>query len=397
VQINHISFSSSGGAGIVAKNLAETQVKLGHKSNLIALTDTDLRSNPFKNPMLTASALADHWLAASRTEQTLFSPIRSRLEVLTQREVLSSQITHLHWIVGVLKPRTIRDLLETGRKVVWTLHDMNPLTGGCHHAHDCSAYERYCSECPQASPLFKKRVEVNLQRKILEKRFANLQIVAPTEWVAEMASRSIVFRNQNITVIPNPIASEYFSSSRDNKVGQSHRGETSGLTSVIIAKDLLDPNKNVQSAIRILEATSQQLGSMMTLLLIGSRGDKFTSSKIKIKWLGELSTGEVMKAVSTAHFAMSTAIAESAGMTVVEAAALGVPTIAMSNSGTSSFIESGLNGFLAKTETEFIQQVSRVYENREKLRDMGLMASKSSLSHKPELVAKKYLELYEAL
>ncbi|HWT06148.1 MAG TPA: hypothetical protein VN224_10360, partial [Xanthomonadales bacterium] len=62
--------------------------------------------------------------------------------------VASSDIVHLHWTASFQTPADVRALLET-KAVVWTLHDLEPLTGGCHFPAGCERYVDDCADCPQ--------------------------------------------------------------------------------------------------------------------------------------------------------------------------------------------------------------------------------------------------------
>ena len=55
-------------------------------------------------------------------------------------------IFHFHWIAdGFINPEF---LTHFPGKVVWTLHDMWPLTGGCHFDEGCKKYLTSCGACP---------------------------------------------------------------------------------------------------------------------------------------------------------------------------------------------------------------------------------------------------------
>ena len=50
-------------------------------------------------------------------------------------EFQQADVIHLHWInQGMLSLQNIRKILTSGKPVVWTMHDMWPCTGICHHA-----------------------------------------------------------------------------------------------------------------------------------------------------------------------------------------------------------------------------------------------------------------------
>src|SRR5690554_3813707 len=64
-------------------------------------------------------------------------------------EFKAADVIHLHWInQGMLSLTEIERILASGKKVVWTLHDMWAFTGICHHAAGCRHYEVTCGNCP---------------------------------------------------------------------------------------------------------------------------------------------------------------------------------------------------------------------------------------------------------
>ncbi len=40
------------------------------------------------------------------------------------------------------------DIAKIDKPIVWTLHDLWPLTGGCHIPHNCSRFKEGCGLCP---------------------------------------------------------------------------------------------------------------------------------------------------------------------------------------------------------------------------------------------------------
>ncbi|HOI79984.1 MAG TPA: glycosyltransferase, partial [Petrimonas sp.] len=64
-------------------------------------------------------------------------------------EFKRADIIHLHWInQGMLSISEIGEILASGKKVVWTMHDMWPFTGICHHAGPCARFHHSCGNCP---------------------------------------------------------------------------------------------------------------------------------------------------------------------------------------------------------------------------------------------------------
>jgi hypothetical protein len=150
-QVTHLSYSSAGGAGIVATRLSSAQKSLGWSAELLTGSASDLRAAPLEHPSVTLSAAVDEYLIKKPGFPSLFSSTRDQQHSLPQG-LPPSDIYHLHWTNGLLNLGRASALRKT--PVFWTLHDMNPFTGGCHHSFDCEGYTTDCSGCPAVRPLF---------------------------------------------------------------------------------------------------------------------------------------------------------------------------------------------------------------------------------------------------
>ena len=397
MQIDHITFSKTGGAGIVAETIAKAQRALGHDVSVQTVVDTDLRSEPLKKPILTMTAALDEWALSSHREKTLFSPLRGNLESLDSSKIRPDSIIHLHWMPGVMNHQSVRTLLDSGRKVVWTLHDMNPFTGGCHHSHDCEQFTNGCSSCPQARKAVRRIVSINLQRRTLDRKYPNLRVVSPTTWMLDQASRSNVFRNQHNLVIANPIDDAFFGQT-GRLTARDHLGTAADtFLGAVVAKDLSDANKNLDLVIRAFEEVAVRTSRRLALILIGKNGSSYSSKLVDVKWLGEMSSKKISETACAADVFLSGSIAESAGMTIVEGAAMGIPSVALANGGTSSLIENETTGILCPDPDSFVSGLLQLIENSNRLSELGASAKVHAENHRAEKVATSYIELYRSM
>ena len=87
MEVDHITFSSSGGAGIVSNSLNDALVKLGVDSKLRTLVDSDLRHEPLAFPWLTLRAGIDEFIVKSNSQPTQISLFRSRKSLFDQLPV----------------------------------------------------------------------------------------------------------------------------------------------------------------------------------------------------------------------------------------------------------------------------------------------------------------------
>jgi hypothetical protein len=66
---------------------------------------------------------------------------------------LKPDIVQFHWAGrGAAVIESMRRL--SGYRIVWTLRDMWPLTGGCHYSEGCEKFLTECRECPQLRSSF---------------------------------------------------------------------------------------------------------------------------------------------------------------------------------------------------------------------------------------------------
>ena len=78
----------------------------------------------------------------------MFTDALSDIQLEQIQDIKDADIINLHWVAGTLDypnaPWPLRD-----KKIFWTLHDMNPFTGGCHYSAGCEKYKESCGACPQ--------------------------------------------------------------------------------------------------------------------------------------------------------------------------------------------------------------------------------------------------------
>ena len=111
-------------------------------------------------------------------------------------------IIHFHWMAGMLDYKHMSSVLGN-KPVAWTLADMNCFTGGCHYSEGCKEFMRECKDCPL---LGGNSVLAHESWKIKRKAYAglqNLNIICPSNWIAELAKKSSLLGDRPIHVISN--------------------------------------------------------------------------------------------------------------------------------------------------------------------------------------------------
>lgn len=400
MDVEHISFSSSGGAGLVAKVLTETQNTLGVRASLTVLTDTNLRAEPFRTPFQTLSAVIDKYLIGNASTVTIGSFTRRQLSGDKTKLRSLETMLHLHWADGVINRGSIGKMVQAGQPIVWTLHDMSPFTAFCHHSFDCDQFLGECGNCPQVRAGFRKKVSVEFMsnRSAFDSPSDNFCVVAPTEWMAQRARNSSTFQNQRVEVVSNPIAKVFFQFHDRAKAREALGISQEQLVGITIASDLSDKNKSIETVVDGFfsgVARSERKGK---LLLVGANGKSFSNNNRDIINLGTLSQEGIAASAIAADVNVSMSMAESSGLTLREMGALGIPTISLAGSGMDSLIEDGRNGFLVKDLESLSAAVSTLACNEELRIALGFSAKSSAQTEaSPVSVARDYLSIYDSL
>ena len=335
--ITHVSFSRAGGAGSVARILSEEQRRQGRNSRLISVIGSDLRAAPLSSPLHTIAAGLDEYLIKKRNFPSPISALRDLVSGIRIKDLSSSDVIHLHGINGALGLEELQAVPKDTR-VIWTLHDMNPFTGTCHYSLGCDGFKVACSACPAVKSVFSRAVSDLLTRKKdAVAKISNLTVVSPSQWLADEARQSVVFRSHPITVIPNPIDPIFLDEKRPGTIG-----DNPGLLRVIVvAKNLSDPVKQVGFAVRAFRSAFPRAGDA-TLTLVGSGGTEFESGDVALT--GPLSKPDLARIFASSDILIVPSKGENAPLVIGEAAANGCLPLVASVGGMGEMVSAIQHG-----------------------------------------------------
>ena len=381
----------------MAERICRGQSELGFDASFQTVIDTDLWREPFSLPAHTVAAIVDNFAIRANVEKTPTSLFRGNLSSLSRIAVRETSVLHLHWVEGVVTIEELLQLSRSGRQIVWTMHDMIPMTGFCHHSHECVNFEYSCQNCPQVRRPFRGLVSNALDSKLrLRETSERLRIAVPSEWMKNKVRASAIFHNHDVTVIPNPVSNSMLvPASRKEARSRLGIGDEE-FVGVSIAEQLDDPSKCIKETVETFFRTVGKLNLKGRYILIGTGGHKIAAGFDQISLLGKLSSQEISQLAPAADVSITMSEAESSGMTVVEAGLMGVLPIARRVGGLVEQIDQGNDGYLCNSQADLESVLKSQILDRSKGQSLALAARNKNVAVRTaSKTAQRYIDLYD--
>ncbi|MDP9046561.1 MAG: glycosyltransferase family 4 protein [Bacteroidota bacterium] len=343
--------------------------------------------------------------AKNKTLRFAFSTANAGTDISDRREILGADILHLHWInFGYLSINDLRKLFQTGKPVVWTLHDMWAFTGGCHYSGDCDHFEHHCGDCwmlrhPNEHDLsftgWKRKSEMYKEAK-------NMVFVTCSHWLAGVARTSSLLKNFRIETIPNPIDTAIFLPKE--KANARKKWNISPTAKIILfgAANIIDRRKGISYLIEALSELKKTEHEQPIEIVIFGKNKSFDASTLPFK-VHELNMitaqDDLVSLYSLADVFVTPAIEDNLPNTVMESLACGTPVVAFNTGGIPDMVDHQKNGYLAEFKSSADLAIGLHYVlNAENTAELSANARKKVLDNfTNEIVAAKYLELYHSI
>lgn len=263
---------------------------------------------------------------------------------------LVPDLIHLHWIhAGFM---SLGDLASLRAPLVWTVHDMWALTGGCHYDEECGRHASGCGSCP----ILHSQDPRDLSARRWQARQSayaplDLTVVAPSRWLGNLVRSSPLFKGKRVEVIANGIDLQAFKpldrAFARHALGLPAEGRVLLFGAVNAGTDPRKGHDLLQAAMGHL---AQRFGSdELVLAVFGSTPARRETSFGFRTWhfghLGDELSLALLYAAADVFVAPSRQ--DNLPNTLVEALACGTPCVAFDIGGMPDLIQHQHNGYLA--------------------------------------------------
>ena len=303
----------------------------------------------------------------------------------------------------MLSLKDIRRILRSGKPVVWTMHDMWPVTGICHYPRGCKAFCSACGNCPllpgRGAPhdlsarVYKKKLQLY--------RNSNIRFAACSKWLEQQAKESRLMQGQRLTSIPNPIDTYVFHPI-DKKEARFRAGLPQGKKVILFVSQRVTAirkgMKYFVEAVAKLVAENPGLKSSACVAILGGHSEDIVSElalpAFPLGYVNE--ERKIVDIYNAADVYVLPSLEDNLPNTIMEAMACGVPCVGFAVGGIPEMIDHQKNGFLAP-----IADSAKLAEG---IRWTLTEADSDELAHNavakvvqkysPTTVAMQYIELY---
>lgn len=327
-------------------------------------------------------------------------------------------VLHLHWINQ--RFLDIRELTKVNKPIVWTLHDSWPFCGICHYFLDCKGYQHQCGSCSQLGSTNPNDLSHRIWKHKAEVyKDLDLHIVSPSQWLADCARQSALFRDCDIRVIPNCLNTDMFRplsideirliAERQQNAAVSRvlreATEEKGLAKPLILFGAMNAANNVRKGFPILLSALQILdkqGFEANIVVFGANPQELPMQfkNIDVTFLGFISDSFVLTALyNSADVMIVPSDTENLSCTIMESISCGTPVVAFNIGGNSDMIDHKQNGYLAcENDADDLAQGIQWCLTNNQDNILGKYAREKVLNnYTPEIVCQKYIELYQSL
>lgn len=235
---------------------------------------------------------------------------------------------HLHWVVKFIDWQ--KTFSHKDKSFVWTLHDMNPFTGGEHYQ---TGYHQE----------FKDVSKKNIEKKIKSIQNNQLKIVTPSQWLGDLSANSEVFSNLKHYTLRNPIDIQVFKPQNKQSIKESLGLNTLKKTVMFVAENPHDERKGLN----FLKQAASELPKNIELAIVGN--PKHVKSDFKDAFLAGsvFEESKLCDYYNAADVFVIPSLEDNLPNTVSESLLCGTPVAGFKIGGIQEMVHNGKNGYLA--------------------------------------------------
>lgn len=260
----------------------------------------------------------------------------------------SYDLIHFHDTSVTCSPASMRWFAHRV-PVVWTMHDLSPLTGGCIYPMECTKYQGCCHRCPQVGKWPLSRFDSTAWTQAFKRKTAAsglVQPIVPSRWLENEVSQWGHYPFSPVR-IPYSVNLERFKPRDKLELARELLSDSTQKFRILVSSyTLAEERKGFRFAIEAI----RKLKRDVQLLILGNFDKTLAKSLdgIDHRAIGFVDDRELL----AKHFALADvylfpSLADNLPCSVMEASASGTPTVGFNVGGMPDLVQHDKSGWLA--------------------------------------------------
>jgi glycosyltransferase involved in cell wall biosynthesis len=396
-----------GGAATAAMRLTKALIDYGHECSFFTLESSGNTLHITLQDNFWLSSLFKHWSSLTKPEAMavntaeFFSDTVIAFNVFPSlpKAIHDADVIHLHWVSGMLFSPFLLSIM-TNKKIIWTLHDENAYTGGCHFSGKCIKFQSKCEDCHLLKN--NNKYDISFKSFDLKEKFyhyLNPNIVTPSAWLEERVKKSTLLKNYTVTTIPNPLDTNLYQPIQ-NKLALRKKLKLPKNTFLILTgcEYINNTRKNTIALFEALNLLANKY-SNIPISVITYGHNQPPKSILPVYHFGYITDeNKLIELYNVADLFVHTALQDNLATTLCEAQACGTPTLCFDVGGCSETMLSEKTGFLVTETTSQVlsEKIYSIFKNNNSLENMREEArSFAEKRFNRHTIAASYTELFE--
>lgn len=365
MKVIHFSNMDNGGAGIAAVRYHNLMKEMGIDSKLYV---------KFKTSLDDESIIKLNFTASTSTKKSFNQKIKAYLKksfekvieptdkpkemycfydfkgcdenglcptLLDQIDTKDVNFVFVHWLGDCLNSYDLKKIYDvTHAKFIFSMMDLEPITGGCHYPWTCSKFETSCLDCPALSNVNNLLAHNQLMTKAANYSYLSADIFSSALYDLEFARNSIIKFN-NYHQLYYPIDENIFKPLEELE-------KKNEIVLFANVNSVEDPRKGFNYLLCVLLRIDKKINKKIRFLCLSNK--KYQGYNFRNIVFEEFefckNVNDLVNLYNRTDLFLCASIEDSAPMMVQEALLCGVPVISFDTGVANQFIEDGKQGYV---------------------------------------------------
>ena len=311
------------------------------------------------------------------------------IDITRTQEFREADVIHLHWVCqGMLSLDGIERIMNSGKRVVWTLHDEWPYLGVCHYRGECNESE--CRRCP----IFCGSLPHNiyLRKRSIYQRW-HPTFVGCSQWMTNQAQRALP--SERVVHINNCIPSDLFHPTDMQQARQALSLPQDKRLLLFCSQNVTDERKGMTYLIEAIKALPQGESGEGTphLVIVGKNAEQIPlPDGIQATCFGSVGEQMMPQLYNAVDVFLTPSLQDNLPNTIAEAMSCGTPCVGFDVGGIPEMIDHQENGYVARYRDAADLAAGIRFVLSHDLRTAA--HSKAAAAYNETEVAQAYINLY---